>query len=85
MAYPADELFPTPKPSAMFSFTTTVAPSSSQLPSKEATAHIPRKVFSPTTEILPLYFSHLERFQYEAASRVLAVATVRARFWASNP
>lgn len=35
------------------------------------------KIFSPSKEILPLYFSHLERFQFGEAARVLSLAAVR--------
>jgi hypothetical protein len=54
--------------------------SSFTTPAQEAVESPSRKIFSPTREILPLYFSHLERFQFGEASRVLALAAVRVYF-----
>lgn len=80
MAHNADDILPTPKPSSMFSFTTTVA-SSVPVSLPEEVAPAPElRIFSPTKEILPLYLLYLERFQFAEAARVLSLASVRPQF-----
>ena len=65
-----------PQGSGLFTFSTTVSRTSTPT-SPEPDPRLEPKIFSPTREILPLYFCYLERHQFSEAAKVLSLAAVR--------
>lgn len=65
------------KQAPMFSFTTTVSPTTPVSPPRASLADMKPRQLSITKDLVPLFFFHLERFQFGDASRVLGLASVR--------